>query len=60
MYHTIDTLAHALRGWPRDSPILVRLPDGTLGRVSMVEVSRVDADAREAARGKQAVVLVVE
>jgi hypothetical protein len=39
---------------------LVRLPDGTLGRVSMVEVSRVDADAREAARGKQAVVLVVE
>ena len=31
--HTLDTLAHALRGMPRDAPILVELPDGRLGRV---------------------------
>jgi hypothetical protein len=37
---SLDSLAQALRGMPRDAPMLVKLPDGTLADIGMVEPIR--------------------
>lgn len=33
---TLDQLARALRGMPRDAPMMVRLPDGGLRAIALV------------------------
>ena len=33
---TLDRLANALRGMPRDAPMVVRLPDGGLRAIALV------------------------
>jgi len=44
---TLDMLARALRGIPREAPILVRMPDGSLRHVRTVRPVYVAADGTE-------------
>ena len=58
--HTLDTLAHALRGMPRDAPILVELPDGRLVPVRLVRIIAVGPGATQqttAGTGRTGIVL---
>jgi hypothetical protein len=45
--HTLDSLARALRGMPRDAPILVRMPDGSLRQVRNMRPLYIMADRSE-------------
>jgi hypothetical protein len=45
--HTLDSLARALRGMPRDAPILVRMPDGSLRRILNVRPLYITAAGTE-------------
>jgi len=40
---TLDQMAAALRGMPRDAPILLQLPDGRLGEIEGVRPTHVSA-----------------
>jgi hypothetical protein len=44
---TLHRLALALRGMPRDAPILIRLPNGALRAIAMVGVTYLDTDGVE-------------
>jgi hypothetical protein len=43
MTFTLDKLAHALRGMPRDARMLIQLPDGTLAEIDHVRPGHVGA-----------------
>ena len=44
---TLDDLAGALRGMPRDAVMMVRQPDGTLAHIRFVRQKFLAADGRE-------------
>jgi hypothetical protein len=46
---TLDGLANALRGMPRDAPMMVRLPDGSLREIVMVRPVLTGGDGAELA-----------
>jgi len=59
---TLHKLASALRGIPRDAPMLVRLPDGSLHHIDHLQPATVaDQNVRPAVAkvGRYAVMLVV-
>ncbi len=51
MPFTLDKLANALRGIPRDAVMLVRLPDGTLRQIDHLEGAKVAAGGGGGGRG---------
>ena len=64
---TLDELAHAMRGMPREGLILVRLPDGRLAQLDHVTAAYGARDGggrvigqRTGSGGRYAIVLVVK
>ena len=57
----LDGLARALRGMPRDAPMLVRLPDGSLRGIAVVRPVLLGGDGAErptaAGQGRYAITL---
>jgi hypothetical protein len=59
---TLDGLARALRSMPRDAPMLVRLPDGSLRGIAVVRPVLLGGDGGEvsaaaAGQGRYAITL---
>ncbi len=48
---TLDQLAAALRGMPRDAPMLVRLQDGAFRGIRRIRPMHVAADGNEVLQG---------
>lgn len=48
---TLDALANSLRGMPRDAPILIRMPDGSLRPVIGVRPAHLSGDQQELPEG---------
>jgi hypothetical protein len=58
MPFTLEKLAQALRGIPRDAFMLVRMPDGTLRHIAMlrpVKVADSEDDTAEVREGRYAI-----
>jgi hypothetical protein len=58
MSFTLEKLAQALRGIPRDAFMLVRMPDGTLRHIEMlrsIKIAEGEGEAAAAREGRYAI-----
>ncbi|MFL5279493.1 MAG: hypothetical protein ACJ8AW_00430 [Rhodopila sp.] len=64
MGFTLEKLAQAMRGMPREAPILIRLPDGRLAEITWVKPEFIGGDGAThsgpSGDGTYAITLVVE